>query len=149
MNKKTLLTTTLALLRDHGACVDGFRKLRNHVGLKWADDAPINLLTVLASNGLDDTLWCLRATIQNSDRVARLFAADCAEDVLPLFLAVMPDDDRPRLAIEAARAYARGEIDDAARAAAGAAAIAAARAAKTRQETMLRRYLAPDRTVSK
>ena len=54
------------------------------------------------------------------------FAADCAEEVLYLFERERPGDDRPRKAIEAARAFARGEITDAARAAAGAAARAAA-----------------------
>jgi hypothetical protein len=87
------------------------------------------------------------------DRMARLFAADCAEQVLPIFEAKYPADDRPRRAIEAARAYADGLIPptevaaarnaawdaagaaagdatrDAARAAAWAAAWAAARAA--------------------
>ena len=38
------------------------------------------------------------------------WAADCAEHVLPLFAHEHPDDDRPRLAIEAARAWSRGEI---------------------------------------
>ncbi|MFA7265741.1 MAG: putative immunity protein [Candidatus Nanopelagicales bacterium] len=65
------------------------------------------------------------------DRKLRLFAADCAEWVLPLFEAERPDDDRPRKAIEAARAFANGEITaaawDAARAAAWDAARAAAR----------------------
>jgi hypothetical protein len=44
-------------------------------------------------------------------RTARLFAADCAEDCLPFWERYYPDDDRPRKAIAAARAYARGEID--------------------------------------
>ena len=44
-------------------------------------------------------------------RTARLFAADCAERVLPLFEQRHPDDIRPRQAIAAARAFARGEID--------------------------------------
>ncbi len=52
----------------------------------------------------------------------RLFAADCAEDVLDLFEDLRPNDTRPREAIEAVRRFARGEIDAAARAAAGAAA---------------------------
>lgn len=56
------------------------------------------------------------------ETTARLFAADCAERVLTIFEKQRPKDDRPRKAIEAARAYARGEIDDAAKAAAGAAA---------------------------
>jgi hypothetical protein len=38
------------------------------------------------------------------------WAADCAEHVLPLFEAARPDDDRPRQAIEAARAWVRGEL---------------------------------------
>lgn len=39
-----------------------------------------------------------------------VWAALCAEHVLPLFEAVRPDDVRPRQAIEAARAWTRGEI---------------------------------------
>jgi hypothetical protein len=56
----------------------------------------------------------------------RLFAADCAEHVLPIFLKVRPDDDRPAKATEAARQFARGEIGAAARDAAGDAAWDAA-----------------------
>ena len=39
-----------------------------------------------------------------------LWAAACAEHVLPLFEAVRPDDARPRQAIAAARAWVRGEL---------------------------------------
>jgi len=39
-----------------------------------------------------------------------LWAADCAEHVLPLFEQERPDDGRPRRAIELARAWARGEV---------------------------------------
>jgi hypothetical protein len=35
-----------------------------------------------------------------------LFAADCAEQVLPIFESAYPTDDRPRKAIEAARSGA-------------------------------------------
>jgi hypothetical protein len=38
-----------------------------------------------------------------------LWAADCAEHVLHLFEDVQPSDPRPREAIEAARAWARGD----------------------------------------
>jgi len=62
-----------------------------------------------------------------NERTALLFAADCAAHVLHLFEVQYPDDQRPRLAIIAARQYALGEIDAAARAAAWAAAGAAAR----------------------
>jgi hypothetical protein len=43
-------------------------------------------------------------------RSQALSAADCAERVLALFEGQYPGDDRPRKAIEAARAWARGEI---------------------------------------
>jgi hypothetical protein len=39
-----------------------------------------------------------------------LWAADCAEHVLPYFEKEHPKDDRPRKAIETARAWVRGEI---------------------------------------
>ena len=39
-----------------------------------------------------------------------LWAATCAEHVLPLFESAQPSDSRPRHAIEQARAWARGEI---------------------------------------
>jgi hypothetical protein len=57
---------------------------------------------------------------------ARLFAADCAERVLPIFETHVPGDTRPREAIVAARAFARGEIDAAAWSAAWSAARRAA-----------------------
>jgi hypothetical protein len=39
-----------------------------------------------------------------------IWAADCAEHVLELFERVRAEDDRPRHAIELARAWARGEV---------------------------------------
>ena len=56
----------------------------------------------------------------------RLAAADMAERVLPIFYKVRPKDNRPALAIQAARDFANGKIDAAAWAAAGDAAWAAA-----------------------
>jgi len=58
-----------------------------------------------------------------------LWAADCAEHVLPHFEQRHPEDSRPRQAIEAARAWARGEIDVGSARAAALEAHAAARAA--------------------
>jgi hypothetical protein len=43
-------------------------------------------------------------------RTVAVWAADCAERVLPLFEAEAPDDDRARDAIARARAFARGEL---------------------------------------
>ena len=61
----------------------------------------------------------------NIETELRLFAADCAEHVLPIYEAAYPGDGRPRRAIEAARAFARGEIDEVALGAARDAALAA------------------------
>jgi len=63
------------------------------------------------------------------DRTARLFAADCAEHVLHHYEDRYPGDDRPRKAIEMARAVARGEATSAAWSAAESAARSAAESA--------------------
>ena len=56
-----------------------------------------------------------------------LWAATCAEHVLPLFASVRPDDHRPRRAIEHARAWVRGEVTMMQARAAGGHAMGAAR----------------------
>jgi hypothetical protein len=56
-----------------------------------------------------------------------LWAADCAEHVLGLFEQECPADPRPREAIEAARAWARGELPMMKARAAGGHAMGAAR----------------------
>jgi hypothetical protein len=50
-------------------------------------------------------------TLTDTDhRLLALWAASCAEHVLPLFEAERPEDPRPRKAIELGRAWARGEV---------------------------------------
>jgi hypothetical protein len=67
-------------------------------------------------------------TLTDSDhKLLALWAAACAEHVLPLFEMVRPDDPRPRYAIEQARAWVRGEVTMAQARAAGGHANAAAR----------------------
>lgn len=56
-----------------------------------------------------------------------LWAAACAEHVLGLFAAARPQDPRPRQAVEAVRAWTRGEVAMSASRAAGGHAMAAAR----------------------
>ena len=123
------LTTTFRRLRSAGACTERYKFLR--AALKGVKDTePINLLTILRTNGLDDALWALSATSKNCDKVARLMAADFAEEVLPIWRKYS-QDKRPELAIKAARDSAHGRISveelDAAWAAARDAAWAAAR----------------------
>jgi hypothetical protein len=65
---------------------------------------------------------------EQDHRSLALWAADCAEHVVPFFEKNHPQDDRPRKAIEAARAWVRGEIACGEARAAATAAHAAARA---------------------
>lgn len=49
--------------------------------------------------------------LQDADHhLLALWAADCAEHVLPFFEQVQPGDDRARRAIELVRAWVRGEV---------------------------------------
>src|SRR5512135_1200422 len=67
-------------------------------------------------------------TLQDADHhVLAIWAADCAQHVLHFFEEMQPNDDRPRRAIELARAWARGEITMSQSRAAGGHAMAAAR----------------------
>jgi hypothetical protein len=134
------MQTTLNKIKLHSPCgllepeniEKGWGKLLNHLNKTQSDDEPLEFRTILESNGLNDTIWALRA-VEGKDKEIRLFAADCAELVLPIYEKHYPDGKRPRLAIQAARDYANGLITIeelvAARAAAGAAARAAAGAA--------------------
>ena len=67
-------------------------------------------------------------TLTDDDhRLLALWAAACAEHVLPLFESVQPSDPRPREAIEQVRAWTRGETPMSESRAAGGHAMAAAR----------------------
>jgi len=107
------LTTTFNLLRKAGACESGYKKLAQSLGgvPKYGADTPINLLQILESNGVEDTLWCLRATVEpEGKRVAQGLAIEFAAEVLPIFEAKYPDDARPRAALQGARDYLAGKI---------------------------------------
>ena len=128
-------TTTLAAIRAASPCQVGWRKLLGSLGKTSADDEPLDLLTVLDSNGLDDALWVLSFAMPD-DRLARHFQAWCADQVLHLFEAERPNDTRVRDQIamlrndeanETARDAAREAARDAAWVAARAAAWVAAR----------------------
>ena len=132
--------TTLNEIREHEPCREGWTKLLAHLGKTKADDEPLELLTILESNGFDDALWCIRA--KSLDRISRHFQAWCAEQVLHIFEKERPEDMRVRDQIammrndnatdqerDAAQVAAHAAAQDAAQAAAQATARAAARAA--------------------
>lgn len=136
----------LALCENGVHLCDGERQLLEHLG-------PVIYEAEVRGERIDGTdkiavreARLLRRIPQWNDRTARLFAALCAERVLPIFETQYPNDDRPRKVIEAARLFADGQIDDAARAAAGAAAgdaawDAARAAARDWQANRLRELL--------
>ena len=109
---KTLLQVTFNTLKRYHACQDRYSYLSKSLGGDeiYGLDTPINVLTILEHNGLGDAIWALRATLQSSDKVCRLFSADCAESVLHIFEDEQLDDMRPRNAIQAARDFANGLI---------------------------------------
>ena len=111
-----MIFTTLRQIFGKGPCgiepntdgsLKGWLRLLYYLGKTEADDEPLSLLAILASNGLDDALWALRA-VDGYDREIRLLACDFAEHVLPTWEAQYPDDYRPRTCIETARRYADG-----------------------------------------
>ena len=98
--------TTLNAIRMHRPCADGWKKLLTHLGKTTADDEPLDLLTILDSNGLDDALWCLRAMPEH-DKHWRLYAVWCARQVQHLMT-----DERSIAALDVAERHAHGRATD-------------------------------------
>jgi hypothetical protein len=93
-------------------------------------DLRSTLPTVILSKVRDPRFVTIRrgGTLTDSDHhLLALWAASCAEHVLPLFESAHPEDPRPRQAIEHARAWARGEVTMTESRAAGGDAMGAAR----------------------
>ncbi len=100
------MKTTLNKIREHSPCADGWKKLLAHLGKTQADDEPLALLTILDSNGLDDTLWCLHA-VDGYEKEIRLYAVWCARQVQHLM-----DDPRSLAALDVAELHAHGKATD-------------------------------------
>ena len=117
LNKE--ITTTLAKIREHKPCRLGWAKLHKSLGgiKSYGLHTPVKFSQIAESNGLEDAVWCLRSICPEHEKEVRLFAADCAESVLHLY-EKEHEDTRPRDAIQAARDFANGLIDDDFRAAA-------------------------------
>ena len=104
------MTTTLRKIRAAGPCGMrlengqrfGYLKLRYHLGDGYVDDTPINIATILDSNGLDDALWCLRA-VDGHAREMRLYAVWCARQVQSRL-----EDQRSLTALDVAERHANG-----------------------------------------
>jgi len=106
-----MIHTTFALAKESEACETSYKKFAEHVGgvRKYGKDTPIPLTEILDVLGIDDALWCLRCTIEDTEKESRLLACDYAEHVLHIYEQRHPNDKRPRIAIEVSRRYAQGE----------------------------------------
>ena len=147
-----MLHTSLSLIRAHEPCsrvqfVESWLGTRPETGLFPLTD----LLSIQGLDNPDDTIWALRAVppeeAQRRDRLARLYACDCAQRALERERTQGREPDpRSWKAIEVSRKFACGEATkaelDAARDAAWAAAWDAAFAAERAWQTeALRRAL--------
>ena len=133
-----MLFTTFNKLHKNHACTEGYQKLARSLGgvNKYGKDTPISLDKILESNGLQDTIWSLRATTESSENLLIEFACRCAEHVLHFYEDKYPDDKRPRRAIETTLVCITDKSPEAAAAAWAAAedAKAAAGAARDTEE---------------
>ena len=97
------MQTTLRQIRKHDPCSPGWKKLLAYLGKTKADDEPLPLLTVLKSNGFEDTLWTLRAVDGFESEIMGL-AVKFARQVQHLMT-----DPRSITALDVAEKFLRGE----------------------------------------
>jgi hypothetical protein len=110
--------TTINKIREYNPNANILKSLSK----TYADDAPIKISAIFASNGFEDALYCLRA-VDGYDKEIRLYAVWCARQVQHLML-----DERSLATLDVAERYAYGQASakelKVARAAARAAAVA-------------------------
>lgn len=102
-----MIYTTLKKIRQFSPCEGGWKQLMTHLNKTKADDEKLDFKTILQAVGIKDTLWCLR-TQDFKDYYK--FIVRVAYSVLPIYENKYPDDNRPRLAIEAVEKFIKGEI---------------------------------------
>ena len=132
------MKTTLAAIRAASPCHEAWTKLYKSLGgiKKFDLSTEFDVAHIVKSNGLDYTFWVLsHACGKPGEAVCHIFACDVAERVLHIFETHYPCDKGPRGAIEAKRAWLRGEISDRELCAAWAATRGAARAAEREWQT--------------
>lgn len=106
-----MLHTTLRRLRQKNACgqdcADGsYCTLVASLPAGHGDDEPITLLHILESNGIEDAVWALRATLGPAGKdVALELARRAVERALSLFEKQRPDDTNSRERVEAVRRH--------------------------------------------
>ena len=95
--------TTINELREH----DPDDPVIERLSKTYADDAPIKISAIFASNGIEAALWCLRA-VDGYDKELRLYAVWCVRQVQHLLT-----DKRSLAALDVAERHAYGRASDA------------------------------------
>jgi len=118
-------------LKNHSACKDGYDW---YISLKTDDLAKV-WKAGLKEEKYDDLNWLIVRKLTKSNRV--WYAIYAAEQVIDIFEKKHPDDKRPRMAIDAAKAYLKSSTKKAADAADSAADSAADAADAIMQQKIL------------
>lgn len=105
------ISTNKLELKSLSACASGYQ-----VFVKAHGDKEVKLSKCLESNSWDDIWWLISNTYSQFSKQQktdlRLLGCEYALIVLPNFEKEFPEDKRPRLAIEASRAFAKGDITE-------------------------------------
>jgi hypothetical protein len=115
-----MITITLNKIRACDPCEDGWKTLLKSKGVSADYDAEFPLTDVIESNGLDDTLWCMRC-LPEYNRLWHKYAVWCARQIKHLMV-----DQQSQYALGVADRHADGMATDAELAAASAASAARA-----------------------
>jgi hypothetical protein len=103
----TQIQVTLKQIKDNDPCTDGWVKvLKANGGLKADYDKPFPLSSILNSNDLDDTLWCLKLLPEHNN-LWRKYAWWCASQV-----AHLTDDKRVHDCLAVVLRYSEGKATD-------------------------------------
>lgn len=73
-------TTNLRNIRKHNPCSNGWSKLLKSLPPEYDTSAPISFEHILSSNGINDTLWCLRV-LDDPNPQAEAFALECLGNI--------------------------------------------------------------------
>ena len=112
---------TLAILQKNRFDENRYEILVEKLGPDYSDETPLTLATILELNEISDCLCVFQYFDECHHEVLKKIAVElavyCAADVLPIFEKVYPENDSPRKAIAAARAWLANPNDETAKAA--------------------------------
>lgn len=79
------ITTTLARIKKHGPCREGWRELNEALGGfdNYGPDTPLSFRRIIEIRGIQDAIWCMRS-VPEQVQIWGHFAIDCAERHIPL-----------------------------------------------------------------